>query len=46
MLVLNAAMKFERQYHLRADRHKRTGDRYSYAHGFKHRNLKTRLGTI
>ena len=35
MLVLNAAMKLERQHNLRADHHERTDDRYQ-ASDFEH----------
>ena len=39
-------MKFERTQHLCAGHHERTQERNGYANGFKHRTLKTKLGTI
>ena len=45
-VVLNAAMKLERQQHLRAEPHERSTDRNGQANGFKERTLKTRLGQI
>ena len=45
-VVLNAAMKLERQEHLKAAPHERSADRNGHANGFKDRTLKTRLGQI
>jgi transposase-like protein len=45
-VVLNAAMKLERQEYLRAEPHERTPERNGRANGFKERNLTTRLGQI
>lgn len=45
-VVLNAAMRLERQEHLRAEPHERCAERNGRANGFKERNLNTRLGQI
>jgi putative transposase len=45
-VVLNAAMKLERQEHLRAEPHERNPERNGQANGFKDRTLSTRLGQI
>lgn len=45
-VVLNAAMKLERQEYLRAQPHERTPERNGRANGFKDRTLTTRLGQI
>jgi putative transposase len=45
-VVLNAAMKLERQEYLRAEPHQRCAERNGRANGFKERSLTTRLGQI
>ena len=45
-IVLNAAMKLERQEHLRVQPHERNPERNGQANGFKDRTLSTRLGQI
>jgi transposase-like protein len=44
--VFNAAMRLERQEHLRAESHERCAERNGRANGFKERHLTTRLGQI
>lgn len=45
-VVLNAAMKLERQEHLGVQPHERNPERNGQANGFKDRTLSTRLGQI
>ena len=44
--VFNAAMPRERDHHRHGEPRERTDKRNGYANAFKHRTLKTRLGTI
>ena len=45
-LLLNAAMKAERQQHLQAEPYQRTEERQGHANGYKPKTLKTRVGPI
>lgn len=45
-LLLNAAMKIEREQFLGAAPHERTDERKGYANGFKSKGLQTRLGAL
>jgi len=45
-LLLNGAMKMEREQFLRAGSHERTEDRKGYANGYKPKELQTRLGAL
>jgi len=44
--VINCAMEFERERHLRAGRFERSTEREGYANGFKPKTVKTRVGAI
>jgi len=45
-ILVNAAMRIERQKHLRAGPYERTAARRGYANGYKPKTVKTRLGEI
>jgi transposase-like protein len=45
-LLLNSAMKIQREHHLKAKPYERTEERESYANGYKPKVLKTRMGAI
>jgi putative transposase len=45
-LLLNAAMKVEREQFLGASSHERTEERKGYANGYKPKSLQTRLGAV
>jgi len=45
-LILNAAMKIEREQFLGAAPHERTEERKGYANGYKPKTLQTRLGPL
>ena len=45
-ILVNAAMKIERQKHLGAGWHERTPERQGHANGYKPKTVKTRLGEI
>ena len=45
-LLINEAMKIERDKHLNARAYERTDSRIDYANGFKSKQLKTRLGHL
>ena len=45
-ILLNLAMRAERQKHLGVAPYERSADRKGYANGFKEKTLKTRLGEI
>lgn len=45
-LLMNEAMKIERDRHLNAAAYERTESRKDYANGFKSKQLKTRLGQL
>src|SRR5687767_714830 len=45
-ILMNAAMRAERQQHLGAKEHERTESRSGYANGFKPKTLKTRVGEL
>jgi putative transposase len=45
-LVLNAAMRLEREQHLNASDYERTASRTGYANGFKPKTLQTRVGEL
>ncbi len=45
-ILLNAAMKLERERHLGAAPWERTASRTGHANGFKEKTLKTRLGEL
>ena len=45
-ILMNAAMRAERQQHLGAKEHERTESRSGYANGFKPKTLKTRVGEV
>ena len=45
-ILLNAAMKAEREKYLNAAAYERSDNRTGYANGFKSKNLKTRVGEI
>ena len=45
-LLLNAAMKIERENFLGASSHERTDERQGYANGYKPKGLQTRLGSL
>jgi transposase-like protein len=44
--LMNHAMQIEREQKLEVESHQRTGDRQGYAHGFKPKTLKTRVGQV
>jgi len=45
-ILMNSAMKIERERYLQAAPYERTTDRQSYANGFKPKTVKTRIGEI
>lgn len=45
-IVLNAAMRIERQKHLGAEPYERTPERQGYANGYKPKTMATRVGKI
>lgn len=45
-LIINQAMVFEREQHLRAEAYQRTPERKGQANGFKPKTVKTRVGAI
>ncbi len=45
-LLLNLAMRLEREQHLQAGAYERTEQRNGYANGFKPKTVKTRMGQI
>ena len=45
-LLLNAAMKVEREQFLGAGPHERCEERKGYANGYKHKGFQTRLGAL
>lgn len=45
-IMINEAMKIERERHLNAAHHERTDTRTGYANGYKQKVLKTRLGAL
>ncbi len=44
--LYNLAMRFERELHLGAQEYERANERDGYANGYKHKALKTKLGTL
>ena len=45
-MLMNEAMKIERENALQAQAYERTEHRLDYANGFKERNLYTRFGAV
>lgn len=45
-VIINQAMKIEREQHLGAQLYERTEDRQGYANGYKPKTVNTRLGEI
>jgi len=45
-IVVNAAMKLEREAHLGAEAYERTPERRGYANGYKPKTVQTRMGEI
>jgi transposase-like protein len=45
-ILVNEAMRLEREQHLRAGHYERTPDRRGHANGYKPKTVKTRLGEI
>ena len=45
-ILINAAMKIERQKHLQASPYQRTPQRRGYANGYKNKTVATRVGEI
>jgi len=45
-VLINHAMRIEREHHIGAGPYQRTDQRDGYANGFKERQLNTRIGTI
>jgi len=45
-IVLNAAMQAERSKHFQAAPYQQTPERRGYAHGFKPKTMRTRIGDI
>jgi transposase-like protein len=45
-VLINHAMRLEREHHIGAGPYQRTDQRDGYANGFKERQLNTRIGTI
>ena len=45
-LIINAAMRVERERHLNAKPYERTAERTTYANGYKPKTLKTRMGAL
>ncbi len=45
-IIMNNAMKAEREQYLQADKYERTEDRLGYANGYKPKTIKTRMGQV
>jgi putative transposase len=45
-IVINTAMKIEREKHLGASPYERTPERQGYANGFKPKTMSTRVGKV
>ncbi len=45
-IIMNNAMKAEREQYLQASNYERTGDRLGYANGYKPKTIKTRMGEV
>ena len=45
-MLVNEAMRLEREHHLKAKPYERTEARTDYANGFKPRKIQTRIGTL
>lgn len=45
-LLINEAMRLERDRHLRASPYERTGERQGYANGYKAKTLRSRMGEL
>ncbi len=45
-ILLNLAMRLEREQYLQAGAYERSADRVDYANGFKSRSIKTRIGEL
>ena len=45
-IIMNSAMKAEREQYLQAGNYERTGDRLGYANGYKPKTIKTRMGEV
>lgn len=45
-VIMNNAMKAEREQYLQADKYERTEDRLGYANGYKPKTIKTRVGEV
>ena len=45
-VLVNEAMKLEREQHLGAEAYERTAERRGYANGYKPKRVKTRVGEI
>jgi len=45
-IIMNNAMKAEREQYLQASNYERTGDRLGYANGYKPKTVKTRMGEV
>lgn len=45
-LILNHGMRIERESYLQAQSYERTGDRISYANGYKPKTINTRVGPL
>ena len=45
-LLINEAMRLERERHIRASPYERTGERQGYANGYKPKTLRSRMGEL
>ena len=45
-ILINEAMQFDRNRHLKAKPYERSDERQGYANGFKNKKLKTRVGAL
>lgn len=45
-IIMNNAMKAEREQYLHASNYERTGERLGYANGYKPKTVKTRMGKV
>jgi putative transposase len=45
-IMMNNAMKAEREQYLQANKYERTEDRLGYANGYKPKNIKSRIGKV
>ena len=45
-IIMNQAMLIERDRHIKAERYESRPERTSYGNGFKHKQLKTRIGKL